>query len=240
MSCFESSLFKRNQIIANAHFMAKACQKLGLSSEDLGPIVRIYDDKPQLLMIIDYGRVFYNNNQDEDLIKALEAESTIMMQEMLDEMQRREENNRREIQQREEQKRIRQLRLLNVEYARMSIVQIFEEKGFYHQPDNNFRPTVKEIDRFYMCAYTSMDEDPEDRITNIQFTILSNGSIVSDSNYIPEDVHEKADEAMESLEKAMGCQRREGIEIKRKRIPEKYIDKSYCSIHSKGLQEAFQ
>ena len=226
MSCFESSLFKRNQTIANAHFMAKACQRLGLICDDSGLVVRIYNHNRELLMVVDYGRVFYNNDKDVHLINALETESKALIQEAIDEKQRREEE------------RVRQRLTLNTEYARMSIVQIFEEKGFYHQPDNNFRPTAEEIDRFYMCAYTHLDEDPEDRITNIQFTILSDGSIVSDSNYIPEDVHEKADEAMESLEKAMGCQRREGIEIKRKRIPEKYIEKSYCSIHSKGLQAA--
>ncbi len=75
---------------------------------------------------------------------------------------------------------------------------------------------------------TRLPEETEPVIV-IRFSILDDGTVVSDSNYIPRDVHDRADYAMASLDLFFGSKRREGYEIRRKRIPEAYRDKAYCS-----------
>ena len=74
-------------------------------------------------------------------------------------------------------------------------------------------------------------ENEEENKTEIQFTILNDGSVVTDSNYIPEDIHKLADEAMLKMDNAFGNKRREGIEIKRKEVPIKYQGKTQCTVN---------
>jgi hypothetical protein len=252
MSCFEKSLFKRNQALANPQTMAAACAKLGFTCRSFAYGVYIYGEDDQLLMVVDMGHIYFNNETDRALIAELEHEAAQLVAAFWDDRrlqylsshyeayheQRRWAAQRAE----EEQKRQRETRLrqLNVEYARQGIIQSFEAKGFFHQADYNFRPSGNAVDRFFMCAYTRLDELPEDRQTFIEFTVMNDGSIVSDSNYIPSDVHEKADEAMENLENILGNVRREGIEIRRKQIPYQYETKSYCSIHQKATRDVFE
>jgi hypothetical protein len=54
--------------------------------------------------------------------------------------------------------------------------------------------------------------------------IQADGTILTDSNYIPADVHDSADEAMEALEGKMGNKRA----IQPKEIPAHYRHKAYC------------
>jgi len=79
-----------------------------------------------------------------------------------------------------------------------------------------------------MVASTRMPNEIEKR-TEIEFIIKFDGTIVTDSNYIPEDIHKLADKAMDAIDKSFGTKRREGIHIKRKSIPAIYQGKTYCS-----------
>jgi hypothetical protein len=117
---------------------------------------------------------------------------------------------------------------LNIEYAEQSIIREFERAGFRIRRDWDFKANEEVSKQFFMVAETRMQGE-EERETVIKFSILSDGTIVTDSNYIPHDVHELADKAMLELDKSFGTTRREGFEIKRKTIPEKYRGKTYCS-----------
>lgn len=117
---------------------------------------------------------------------------------------------------------------LNVEYAEQSIMQEFERAGFRRRRDWDFKSNEEVARQFFMVAETRL-EGEEDRETVIKFSILTDGTVVTDSNYIPHDVHELADKAMVELDKVFGTTRREGVEIKRKEIPEKYKGKTYCT-----------
>jgi hypothetical protein len=77
-----------------------------------------------------------------------------------------------------------------------------------------------------MIGYSEMLGETDG--TEIEFTIKYDGTIVTDSNYIPEDIHLLADKAMEGIDKAFGTIRREGVHIKRKPIPAQYQGKAYC------------
>lgn len=121
---------------------------------------------------------------------------------------------------------------LNVQYAKRTILSEFENVGFSLKKDYDFEPSEEVKDKFFMVAYSKLENEDEKR-TEIEFSILNDGTIISDSNYIPYDVHILADKAMEGIEKAFGNTRREGIEIKRKEIPLRYKNKSFCSASNK-------
>jgi spermidine/putrescine-binding protein len=116
---------------------------------------------------------------------------------------------------------------LNVAYAEQTIVNKFKPMGFKQVPDDQFVPTSTEVMRFRMVAYSEMLGETDESV-EIEFTIKNDGTIVSDSNYIPADIHLLADKAMEGIDKAFGTIRLEGEHIKRKPIPAKYRDKAYC------------
>lgn len=118
---------------------------------------------------------------------------------------------------------------LNVAYAEQSIIQEFERVGFRLRRDWDFEANEEVVKQFFMVAETRLQGE-EERETIINFSILQDGTVVTDSNYLPHDLHELADKAMEALDKTFGTTRREGIEIKRKAIPEKYKGKTYCTL----------
>lgn len=121
---------------------------------------------------------------------------------------------------------------VNVEYARETILAEFKAVGFKELPDYKFVPNEKEKVRFKMVGQSKIAAETEKR-TEIEFTILNDGTIVSDSNYIPGDVHELADKAMEGIDHAFGTTRKEGEHIQRKEIPLKYKNKAYCKASNK-------
>jgi len=119
---------------------------------------------------------------------------------------------------------------LNVVYSKETILKEFEGVGFSFKRDFDFVANEEEVDRFYMVGYSKIENEEENK-TEIQFTILKDGSVVTDSNYIPEDIHKLADEAMLKMDNAFGNKRREGIEIKRKEVPIKYQGKTQCTVN---------
>ena len=121
---------------------------------------------------------------------------------------------------------------LNVEYARETILTEFKSKGFTLKKNYEFTPNHEEVDCFYLVGY-SKDKNETEKKAVLKFTILKDGTVVSDSDYIPADLHELADRAMESIEEKFGHKRREGIEITRKTVPAKYKNKSYCTVNNK-------
>jgi hypothetical protein len=109
---------------------------------------------------------------------------------------------------------------LNVEYARSSIMTEFKNVGFSLKKDYDFAPNQIEADRFFMVGYSKNNKENEKR-TEIKFTILNDGTVVSDTNYLPEDMHKLADKAIHNLETKLGNERRDK-DILKKQIPNKY------------------
>ena len=95
---------------------------------------------------------------------------------------------------------------LNVEYAKKTVISAFKKKGFSLQKIYNFVPTDEEVDRFCMVGYTKLEDEKEKRY-EIQFSILRDGTVITDSNYLPDDVNELAHSAMDDLQEACGNKR---------------------------------
>ena len=95
---------------------------------------------------------------------------------------------------------------LNVEYAKKTVIDAFKKKGFTLKKLYNFHPSDEEVDRFCMVGYTELPDEKEKRY-EIQFSILNDGTVVTDSNYLPDDVNERAHAAMDDVEIAFGNKR---------------------------------
>ena len=203
MSCFESSKFLKNPQTMNQAVLIKACQELGWKYE-------IRQDEVIIL----------NANQKEDL----KGEYLLKVKGDVVSYNNYYMKNAKEF--------VTELQetffKLNVVYAKETILKEFEAVGFTFKRDFDFVPTKEEVERFYMVGYSKIENEEENK-TEIQFTILNDGTVITDSNYIPEDIHELADEAMLKMDEAFGNKRREGTEIKRKEVPIKYQGKTYCS-----------
>lgn len=207
MSCFESSKFLKNPQVMNQEVLIKACNELGWK----------YEVRQSELIVL-------NANQKEDL----RGEFLLKVKGDLVTYNSYYMKNAKEFVSELQEKFFK----LNVVYAKETILKEFEGIGFTFKRDYDFVASNEEVERFYMVGYSKIENEDEKR-TEIQFTILNDGTVVSDSNYIPEDIHKLADEAMLKLDAAFGTNRREGIEIKRKEVPERYKTKSFCTINNK-------
>ena len=110
---------------------------------------------------------------------------------------------------------------INAEYSRNALIREFEKAGFTYRSDFTFIPQGDELYSFFMEAksYDPLEDEP---YASIRFTILTDGTIVTNSDYLPNDVNEKAHEAMDVLEQLLGNKR---IMTKKTNIPAKYLAK---------------
>lgn len=109
---------------------------------------------------------------------------------------------------------------LNAEYSKNALISEFEKAGFTYRSNFTFIPTKEEKYCFFMEA-KSYDPSEDEPFASIKFTILYDGTIVTDSDYLPNDINEKAHEAMDILEHLLGNKR----VMTKKPVPAKYIGK---------------
>jgi hypothetical protein len=117
---------------------------------------------------------------------------------------------------------------LNVKYSEESIIREFKKQGWTFKSNDKFKPSMEEKISFYMVGRSKLKDETEP-LAQIKFTIMKDGSFVTDSNYIPKDIHELADIAMTEIEKILFNQRN----ILPKEIPLKYKNKAFCSPKTK-------
>lgn len=215
MSCFESSTFLRSPQVMNQEMLKKACEKLGwkfeVKTERNQEVLYVYDAKQQ------------ENLRGEFALKVVGNTITYNRYYMTNgkELVKELEN---------------EFYGINIAYSQTVILTEFEALGFKYLPDTKFIPNEQEKVRFKMVAHSKMAEETEKR-TEIEFTIKFDGTVVSDSNYIPQDVHKLADKAMEGVDVIFGTKRKEGQQIKRKEIPLKYKNKAYCKADNKIISK---
>jgi hypothetical protein len=106
---------------------------------------------------------------------------------------------------------------LNIEYSKTMIINEFKKKGFTFKANDKFIQTENEKLSFYMVG-RSKDKIEAEPIGQIKFTILDDGTIVSDSNYLPSDVNKLAHEAMDNIDLNFSSKR----VMTKKEIPLKY------------------
>ncbi|MCB9234206.1 MAG: hypothetical protein H6581_21295 [Bacteroidia bacterium] len=206
MSCFERSEFLRNHEVVNQELLIQACAKLGWEYEVVGQklIVKGVGNKVSLhgepALEIRGNQVVWNRYYLRDgKAKANQLQAEYHSL-YLD---------------------------LQVEYSLETVLKEFKSRGFSYLRDTHFAPNENEKHRFEMKA-TSKLAGEDEPLARIRFTILADGAIQTDSNYIPEDVHKLADQAMDAIALHMGHERI----IRPKEIPSKYRNKAFCNNHN--------
>lgn len=195
MSRFETSKFVRNSAIMNQDCLREACQKLNWK----------YIQKNDELLITDIGvkQSFYG----EFAIRVKGNEVTYNTYYL---------GNAKEY----VQKLQDVYNELNVEYSKTMVINEFKKKGFTFKSNDKFTANQEEKASFFMVG-RSKDKNETEPIGQIKFTILFDGTVISDSNYLPEDVNECAHAAMDGIDMNFSSKR----VMTKKEIPLKYRDR---------------
>lgn len=198
MSRFESSRFVRNPQVMHVEVLKSACDTLGWTYSVNGNELLVTDAKQGARL---YGEFALKLNLTTNEV----TYNTYYMPNALQKVE--------ELQS--------QFYALNAAYAKKSLIQEFKKRGFTYNSNDHFTPTTEEVYSFYMVG-RSKDKNEDEPIAQIKFTILKDGTIVTDSDYLPNDVNERAHEAMDRLEELLGNKR---IMTKKTNIPAKYLAK---------------
>lgn len=198
MSCFESSTFLKNPDIMNREVLISACDKLGWKYTATENELTIFQLNANENLRGEYAMKIVGNKVTYNTYYLQNAKSKVQ------ELQNTFYD-------------------LNVKYAEESIIREFKKQGWTFKSNDKFKANENEKVSFYMVGRSKLKDETEP-ISQIKFTILKDGSVKTDSDYIPKDIHELADKAMESLESIFGNKR----EINGKEIPLKYKHKTFC------------
>lgn len=197
MSRFESSRFVRNNNIMNVEVLKSACDSLGWTYNLKGDILTVSDVKQKGTL---YGEFALRLNVKTNEV----VYNTYYLPDAPQKV--------KDLQ--------NQFYLINAEYARKSLIQEFKKKGFTYKTNDRFVPTSETLYSFFMVG-RSKDKSEEEPVAQIRFDILKDGTIVTDSDYLPNDVNERAHDAMDVLEKLMENKR----VMTKKEVPSKYLHK---------------
>lgn len=197
MSRFESSRFARNPKVMNANVLKAACEALGWQ----------YSIQNNILLVTEVGN---NSNFFGEFALKLDMSTNEVTYNTyyMPNAQEKVEELKEKFQE------------LNAEYSKNALISEFEKAGFTYRSNYTFVPSKEEKYSFYMEAksYDPLEDEP---FASIKFTILNDGTIVTDSDYLPNDVNEKAHEAMDILEQHLGNKR----VMTKKPVPAKYVSK---------------
>lgn len=197
MSRFESSRFVRNPQVMHVEILKSACDTLGWTYRVAGNELLVTDAKQGAKL---YGEFALKLNLTTN-------EVTYNTYYMPNAAQKVEELQN-------------QFYALNAAYAKKSLIQEFKKKGFNYKPNDHFAPTTEEVYCFFMVG-RSKDKNEDEPVAQIKFIILKDGTIVTDSDYLPNDVNERAHDAMDVLEQLLGNKR----VMTKKPVPAKYLSK---------------
>lgn len=198
MSCFETSTFTKNPDVMNQEVLVQACTKLGWKFTRTSNELTIFQLDENVNLQGEYAIKIIGNKASYNTYYLRNAKSKV--------------NELQSV-----------FYDLNVKYAEESIIREFKKQGWLLKSNDKFKATIEEKVSFYMVGRSKLKEESE-KVAQIKFTILKDGSVKTDSDYIPQDIHELADKAMLELENIMGSKR----EIVSKEIPLKYKQKTFC------------
>ena len=203
MSCFESSTFIKNPDFMNQMVLISACQKLGYKYILEKDTLTITELDSNVNMHGEYAiKVIGNKVTYNTYYLKNVKEKVDSLQTVFFE--------------------------LNVKYSEESIIREFKKQGWTFKSNEKFKPNQKEKVSFFMVGRSKLKDETEP-LAQIKFTIMNDGSFVTDSSYIPKDIHELADKAMEDLENLLFNSRT----VNPKEIPLKYKNKAFCAPKTK-------
>jgi hypothetical protein len=204
MSRFETSEFVRENSTMHSTLLMKACEKLNWSYKIVNEEVLVYD----------FGNgIDFNGEYAIKVSNGIVSYNTYYFGQSADKVEqlKNEFDN------------------LNVSYTYSLVLNAFQEKGFTFKKNRAFSPTNIDKISFFMVGRSKINTEKEP-VGEIKFTIKNDGTVVSDSNYLPDDVNTRAHSAMDAIDLHFGRKR----VMTKKDIPHKY--RKYVS-HSKNIQK---
>ncbi len=195
MSRFETSKFVRDSSVMRESCLIEACDKLGWSYHKEGDALLITDIKAGCSFGYEYA---IKVEGDKVTYNTYYLGNT---REYVDKLQSLYSE-------------------LNAEYSKSTVIGAFKNHGFTYREDDYFQPDERIKYRFYMVG-RSNDPEEKDPVGRIKFTIYADGTVVSDSNYLPEDVNVRAHASMDDIDSDFSSKR----VMTKKDIPVEYKDR---------------
>ena len=206
MSRFETSKFVRNASVMNQECLIEACQKLNWKFAKQGDELLITDIGVKQSFGNEYAIKVKGSNVTYNTYYLGNAkEYVIKLQRVYNE--------------------------LNIEYSKTAIINEFKNKGFTFKSNDKFTVTEEEKISFFMVG-RSKDKNETEPVGQIKFTIFFDGTVISDSNYLPDDVNKLAHAAMDNIDLNFSSQR----VMTKKEIPLKYKEKINKTVQMQTLK----
>lgn len=181
MSKFETSKFVRNPQVMNQEVLKIACDRLGWTYKIVNNELLVTDIKQNVQL---YGEFALKVTGDQVIYNSYYLKNG---KELIKELQET-------------------FFPLNVEYAKNTVISEFQLKGFTLKKLYDFKPTEEERERFCMVGITKLPNEKNKRF-EVQFSVLKDGTVITDSNYLPDDVNDLAHKAMDEVERKFGNKR---------------------------------
>jgi hypothetical protein len=195
MSRFESSKFVRNNSVMRQETLIAACEKLGWKYQVKNGVTLVTDIGNGISFGYEYAIKVEGSNVTYNTFYFGQTEEYVRKLQL-------------------------EYNALNVEYSKNVIIDSFKKRGFAFKSNTSFVPTETEKESFYMIGRSTI-KDEDEPIGKIKFTILLDGTIISDSDYLPEDVNKRAHASMDDIDENFSSTR----VMTRKEIPTKYRHK---------------
>ena len=195
MSRFETSKFVRNQSIMRIDCLIEACEKMSWKYKREGDTLFITDINAGCSFGVEYA---IKVQGDQVTYNTYYLGNT---KEYVDKLKSMYDT-------------------INVEYSKTAVITAFKKHGFTYLNDDHSQPTGTEVYRFYMVGRSKNPKETEP-VGKIKFTIFSDGTVVSDSNYLPEDVNTRAHASMDDIDSNFSSTR----VMTKKEIPSEYRDR---------------
>lgn len=192
MSRFESSKFVRNNAVMRQDCLISACEKLGWKYQVKNGVTLVTDIGIGVSFGAEYAIKVEGSNVTYNTYYFGRTGEYV-------------------------QKLQNEYNTLNVEYSKTVTIDAFKKHGFTYKSIPSFVPNETEKASFYMVGRSNIKEEDEP-VGKIKFTILYDGTIISDSDYLPEDVNKRAHAAMDDIDENFSSKR----VMTRKEIPAKY------------------
>jgi len=206
MSRFETSKFVRNASVMNQECLIEACQKLNWKFTKQGDELLITDIGVKQSFGNEYAIKLKGSNVTYNTYYLGNTKEYVQkLQSVYNE--------------------------LNIEYSKMTIINEFKNKGFTFKSNDKFVATEEEKISFFMVG-RSKDKNETEPVGQIKFTILFDGTVISDSNYLPDDVNKLAHAAMDNIDLNFSSKR----VMTKKEVPLKYKDKINKTVQVQTLK----
>jgi hypothetical protein len=181
MSCWETSKFLNDQSTVDKGVMIKACKELGWEIKESGQTITVIDANQGSNLFGEYALQIKGNNVSYNTYYMDNGKSKVddLRKAYLD---------------------------LYLPIIEKKIKDTFKSVGYSIKPNTRFKPDANRFSSFYVVSSSKLESEKGVE-GKIKFTILRNGNVETDSNYIPEDIHDLADRAMDLIEKQLHTER---------------------------------